>query len=368
MEPAELLGVPPDAVDDVLDHFQEWTFREQTYRVLRKSYRGIEHGTVLIGDTAIRGFPSIPRVLVLEEGLSSFFRGPIVVEEKLNGYNVRIARIGGEILAFTRGGYVCPFTTAKVRDQLRLGTVFDERPECTICGEMIGPENPYVAYDYPDVREVEFRAFDVRDRVSGAPLPVAERRRLCSTHRVPQTPSFGRYASDEPSRLSALVDNLDRRGREGIVMKSLDGRNQLKYTTSVITRNDLALGFSQPYDSGRDYLFSRVTREAFRAYEYAESRADLETRASELGASLLLPMVDTIGAIDCGDIAGERHTIRGSPDLVDETLDHLAHLNIHVRIDEDATADGERVVTFTKRAKSTTDKIGHYLSGGTVTE
>ncbi len=32
----------------------------------------------------------------------------ITVEEKMNGYNVRVAKVKDDILAITRSGYICP--------------------------------------------------------------------------------------------------------------------------------------------------------------------------------------------------------------------------------------------------------------------
>ncbi|WP_435152384.1 RNA ligase [Haladaptatus sp. DFWS20] len=368
MVSVDQLGISPDAVEDFVEHFQQWTYEGHDYRLLPKARSGIERGTVLIGETVVRGFPSIPRILVLGEGVPAFFDEPFVIEEKLNGYNVRVVRVDGTLFAFTRGGFICPFTTAKVERSIALSPFFDDNPTVMLCGEMVGPRNPYTTYDYPGISDVAFRVFDIRDRVTGRPVSVADRRRLCSEYDIPQTTLFGRYDPTETEAVSALLNNLDARGREGVVMKSLDGRNLLKYTTPATHRDNLAYAFSLPFDTGRDFMFPRLVRDAFQAVEWNEPTAAIERRAHELGEAILLPMVETIQRVNTGEFAGEEHTIRDDADVIDATLSHLDSLGMTLDITDDRTVDGERLVTFTKRATSTTDKITHYLDGGRVVE
>ncbi|WP_372910636.1 hypothetical protein [Salinigranum sp.] len=61
-------------------------------------------------------------MLVLETGVQSVFGDRDVVDEgKFDGFDVRIVDVDGP-LAFTRSGYVCPYTTVRPRallDHLR---------------------------------------------------------------------------------------------------------------------------------------------------------------------------------------------------------------------------------------------------------
>lgn len=366
MSAAERLGVSPDRAGDVLEHFEAETYRGREYRRLPDARHGIERGTVLLDGAVVRGYPEVPRTLVLDEGVSRQFDGPFVVEEKLNGYNVRVARVG-DILAFTRGGYVCPFTTDHVRDQ-GLDSVFDDHPDLVLCGEMIGPENPYTDHEYDDVDSVGFRAFDVRSRETGTPLPVDERRRLCDRYDVPQTRSFGRHDPEDADAVAAVVRRLDDDGREGVVMQSLDGRRQLKYTTATAHRESLAYAFSLPFDYGRDFVFRRVIREGFQSVEFDESEADRRERARRLGEAILLPMIETIEAVADGESVGETHTVRGDPTAVDDLLAHLRDCDLPLSVEADRREDGDRVVTFRKEMLSTEDKTRNYLNGHVVTE
>lgn len=82
----------------------------------------------------------------------------------MNGYNVRIASVDSKIVALTRGGYLCPFTTQKVQEFMDLDKFFKDNPNLVICGEMLGTANPYVSHYYPEIGELGFRIFDVREK------------------------------------------------------------------------------------------------------------------------------------------------------------------------------------------------------------
>ena len=378
---------------ELFEHFERRSAAGYTYRALPDARHGVERGTVIVegrdaegdtdarvggadGDTdadvgaVVRGYPSVPRVLALETGVTSFFEEgeTVVVEEKLDGFNVRVADVG-EPLAFTRSGYVCPYTTARVRDLLDLPAFFADHPGKMLCAELIGPETPYTTHDYEGIDSNAMRVFGVRDRESGEPLPVADRRDLCAAYDLPQTRLFGRY---EPAtaveEVREVVADLDAAGREGVVMRSADGESMLKYTTEAQHHADLAHGFSLPFDRGRDFLFSRVVREAFQAAEFEGSQDRLRERARDLGESILLPAVATIREVESGETVGERHTVRGGAEEIDALLEHLRGQSLTLEIEADRREDGERVVEFVKVAESTRDRIRYFLEGGTYDE
>ncbi|WP_336135661.1 RNA ligase [Natronomonas amylolytica] len=362
---SQQFGLGDEAFEAVTEHFETRYFRGTRYRYL-PDYRGpLDRGAVLFGpeDRPVCGYPKIPRALLLEPGVPEQFDGPLLVEEKLNGYNARVARLDGDVVAFTRSGIACPFTTYLVRSRLDLDALFDARPDLVACGEVIGPENPYTQYAYPDVESATFRAFDLRERPTGDPLHVDRRRELLDRYDVPQTRSFGTYGPTETDAIAGIVDELDADGREGIVMKSQDGRTQLKYTTSASTEADLAHAFSLPFEHGRSFVFQRLLREAFRAVEHD---VDTTERANAVGEAILEPLVETIEAVDDGQPVGQEHTVRAPPRIVTELLSHLREQGLTVDVLDDETNAGERVVTFRKRMRSTEDKTNAYLDGHPV--
>jgi len=368
----ERLGATTDESADLFEHFEQRSFGGRTYHVLTDARHGLERGTVIVEDaeTVIRGYPSIPRLLVLEPGIRSFFDdgATVAVEEKLDGFNVRIAAVG-EPLAFTRSGYVCPYTTARARKLLSLEAFFDEHPEKTLCGELIGPETPYTTTDYEGIDTHDFRVFGVRDRESGDPLSVADRRAICETYDFNQPRLFGRAPPDAAvETVRDAIDELDAAGREGVVMKSEAGDAMVKYTTEAQHHDELAYAFSLPFDHGRDFIFSRLLREAFQAAEFDEDGDRLQERAHDLGEAILFPMVDAIRDIDDGETIGHRHTVRGDADSIDALFDHLRDQSMTIELESDRREDGQRVVEFVKVAESSRDRITHYLEGGTRTE
>ncbi|MBI4345137.1 MAG: RNA ligase, partial [Euryarchaeota archaeon] len=71
--------------------------------IFRKDMGPIERGTaVFLGDgvVVIRGFPKIKRAFYLRSALRRHFQGArVAVEEKMNGYNVRLFRLQDRVFA-----------------------------------------------------------------------------------------------------------------------------------------------------------------------------------------------------------------------------------------------------------------------------
>ena len=370
----ERLEATAETPDDLFEHVEERSTAGRTHYVLTAARHGVERGTVIVEETEtiVRGYPSIPRILVLDLGIPSFFEDSetVVIEEKLDGFNVRIATVDdGEPLAFTRSGYVCPYTTGRARDRLPLEEFFATHPEKTLCAELVGPETPYSTHEYDGVGTHEFRVFDVRDRETGTPLAVDDRRRLCEEYEFAQPRLFGRAApSDAVRPTRAAIEELDAAGREGVVLKSVDGERLVKYTTETQHHEELAYAFSLPFDRGRDFVFSRIVRDAFQAAEWDADDDRLEERAHDLGESILRPMVSAIRDVDAGETIGERHTVRGDPETIEALLEHLREQSLTIALESDRREDGERVVEFVKVAESSRDRIRYYLDGGTRDE
>lgn len=363
MRQSDLLSECEDS-EDLFEHFERHRSCGREYRHLRSRRHGIESGTVLVDDAIVRGYPRVPRTLVLGEGTATQFDDSFFAEEKLDGSNIRIAHIE-EPLAFTRKGYLCPYTTRVVQNELDidLDSFFDSHPELMICGELIGPESPYTAHEYPSVDSLSFSAFDLRDRRTGEPLPVEERRDLCESFGLPQVPLLGRFGPDDDHALAELVRELDREGREGIVLKSQDCSKQLKYTTSAANQGALSYAFSLPFEYGQEFVFNRIIREAFQSVEFEESEREARQRARDLGESILLPTIDIIRSVEAGETIGEHHTVSGSPDAIEALFSHLRDLGLSLVIESDTTTDGERSVTFCKRSHTTGDTIENHLDG-----
>ena len=385
----ERLASNADAPEELFEHFETATFDGRTYHPLPSGRHGVERGTVVIpavdeesadsgggsvrasaDDAAVivRGYPSVPRVLVVDPGLPAFFEDDdrVVVEEKLDGYNVRVARVDGRAWAFTRSGYACPYATWRARERLDLEGFFDDHPDLCLCAELIGTETPYTTHDYETVDGDALRVFDLRQRETGDPLPYRVRREHCETYGFPTPRTFGVHdPADAPGVVVDAIADLDASGREGVVAKATERDAMVKYTTEREHHAELAHAFSLPFEYGRDFVFSRVAREAFQAVEFDEDDDRLRERSHSLGEAILEPMVETIRAVDAGEPVGEHKTVRGDPEVLDALLAHLRDQSITLDVRRDETTDDERVVEFLKRSAATRDQIGYYLAGGT---
>jgi len=335
--------------------------------LFKKPLGDLEAGTVIyLGDETevIRGFPKIRRTLLLSPTIQEHFRDRVAVEEKMNGYNVRITCLSsGETVALTRGGHICPFTTRKAQELLDLSEFFREHPELVICGEMVGRDNPYVSQDYPEVGPLGFRVFDLREKNTNRPLPVEERRALLDSYGLPNVRLFGIYSiEDAASKVAEIIRALGREGREGVVMKdpSMD-LPPLKYTSSQAHARELAYAFSYPFDFGRPFFFSRVIREGFQAYELDESDDETRERARRLGEAIIYPMLDRIKSISAGEAAYEDTVIDVEDrEAAEEFVRHLVRLGVSATLAD--YSDGR--ATIRRFYQSTTDRINNYLKGG----
>lgn len=335
--------------------------------LFKKPLGDLEAGTVIyLGDETevIRGFPKIRRTLLLSPTIREHFRDRVAVEEKMNGYNVRIARLSsGETVALTRGGHVCPFTTRKALEILDLDEFFREHPDLVVCGEMVGRDNPYVSHDYPEVGSLGFRVFDLREKNTNRPLPVEERRELLDSYGLPSVRLFGVYPTEDAAqKVADIIRALGREGREGVVMKDPSMElPPLKYTSSQAHARELAYAFSYPFDFGRPFFFSRVIREGFQAYELDESDDETLERARRLGEAIIYPMLERIKSISAGEAAYEDTVIDVEDrEAAEEFIRHLVRLGVSATLAD--YRDGR--ATIRRFYQSTTDRINNYLKGG----
>ena len=90
----------------------------EAYKLDRK-FGSLEEGTLIAKTTdrveIVRGFPKIKRALTLFPTIKKHFDGDVAIEEKMNGYNVRIVKFGEKLYAITRGGFICPTQTKMIR-------------------------------------------------------------------------------------------------------------------------------------------------------------------------------------------------------------------------------------------------------------
>ena len=369
------------SVKDLDKAFKKKILREDEYKgvktlLFKKEFRGIEKGTVIfLNDNldVVRGYPKTYRAITLYPTIKNHFIDKVVIEEKLNGYNIRIVKIDNEVFALTRSGYICPFTTKKVKKLLNL-EILDDYNSYMLCGEMIGLNNPYTPKYYKEVdrgyENLGFYIFDIKERETNKSLPVKERIELCESYNLPYVKPIAVVDKEEAHiHVREIIERLNKEGREGVVLKDPDMLvSPIKYTTHYTQCDDLRSAFMFFFDLGIDFIFSRIVREGFMSYEFNESEEERKQRAKDLGEAILFPMVETIGRVAKGErVSEDFELIFDSKRDFEEFLDFMRKMKMIITIKDVKkidTDEGTKIKALIgKIYNKTNDKIIAYLNG-----
>ncbi len=283
----------------------------------------------------------------------------------MNGYNVRIAIANGEIIAITRSGYICPYTTQKAKEKLNLNFFYDF-PELVLYGEMIGPDNPYISKDIYNIESVGFYIFDIREKNSGKPLKIYKKQKILEKYGFSQVRFFGEILLENvPREIEKIILELGEKEHEGVIIKDPEMvLSQLKYTSSQSNCSDLRHAFKFYNDTGRDYMLSRIVREGFQTVEWKENEEEFKKRCMRLGESILSPLRESIRGVKDGQRLYEEAKIRVR-DLktVKDFEDYLKRLGVDVIFEEPEAIEEEYLIKIKKINKSTSDKTLAILQG-----
>lgn len=364
---AERLGITVDR----LESLQETKISESRWpepQLLRfdKEISGVEAGTVIFknGDV-VWGYPSIRRPLVLEAAIKRHFSETVAVEEKMNGHNVRIASIDGEVVALTRGGFICPYST-EVAARLLPEEVFEKQPNLVLCAEMVGPENPYVSQEVYPTDSIDLYLFDVAQKNQRGTGGVYKTQELAEKYGLKATAFFGEFSlKTAHERIKEIVIKLGRQGREGVVMK--DPKNKvapLKYTSSESNCSDLEVAFRHYNDYALDFFLSRAVREGFQSVEWEDSEEERKDRARRIGESILFPLVETIKKKQQKESIVQRVQIHVKSLATARGFEnHLRRCGIRAIFDQPLAEDDGYTIGITKLIMSTNDKTEALLDG-----
>ncbi|MEM4280088.1 MAG: RNA ligase [Archaeoglobaceae archaeon] len=333
------------------------------YRI-EKKFGIYEEGTVVIkskdGLKVVRGFPKIKRILALEMGLKKHFGDrTIAVEEKMNGYNVRVVKVGDDIYAITRRGLICPYTTEKVREKIPV-EFFDENENFMLCCEAVGSASPYVA-DYYGIDGLEFFVFDIRECKTNVALRIEDKEKILKKHKIKSVEILKKCRASETEKIKEVIEDLHARKREGVVLKDLEMKLEpLKYTTSFANCSDLAYAFKFFEEYSRDFMLARIIREAFQAFEFGYS----EERALRLGKSILEAVIGSIKRVRGGEEVLEESRLVFSSEKVYEAFKmHLKLLGISFREIEVKRSEKGLEVVIARVMRATSDRIKSLLEG-----
>ncbi len=366
---SETLNVEPWRIKGALNRGSIQVLKKPfVYLVFRKELGKIERGTaVFFNDkdvVVVRGFPKIKRAFYLKPALMMFEK--VAVEEKMDGYNTRVFMLNDKVYAITRGGYICPYTTKKLREDKNIERFLRDYPEYVLCGESVGKQNPYVVHEYKEAKDFGFFAFDLRKKVENTPLPILERRDILESYGIKNVRLFGIFDKKEAyKKIFEILEELEKENREGVVIKDPEMKKEpIKYTTSKTNTSDLRYGFSFPFELGKDFFFSRVIREAFQAFELNESEEKLRERARKLGESILIPFVESIRKVYKGEILTENfEVLLNNDEEAEELIEYLRRQGIVLMFEKERKNSNIKL-KVQRFMQASYDKIKSFIEKG----
>ncbi len=343
-------------------------FKEIEYLRFVDDFKDVPRGTAIFKDFVIWGYPHIGRIFQLSSGLLEQFSAPVWVEEKVDGYNTRIFFHNGEIYALTRGGYICAFTTDRVKDFIN-PAFFEENPDLVLCAEVAGPENPYVEESPPYIKEdIRFFVFDIMKKGEQGFLPYREKLKLIEKYNLPHVELFGRFELSQIDDIKRILIKLNNEKKEGVVFKEDSDRDKrVKYITSYANINDIRITSLNILGLPADYYTNRLLRLAL-FIEEEGLKAD-ESLYTEVGKAFLEGIFKA-----CQMVRSEGKVYRTFRCRFNKKenalifLEQIKHASAHIQVNEKSLEKEGKyyVLEFEKVFLNMTGLLGHILKGGSI--
>jgi putative ATP-dependent DNA ligase len=323
--------------------------------------KGIERGTVITKKKIVWGFPHIKRIFTLERGIERNIHDSIIyVEEKVDGFNIRIAKMEKGIYAFSRGGFLEAFVTEKVRD-MKLGRFFKDNPNYVLCAEMIG-NTPYT--DPTNEFDVKMFVFDI-DRGDGSYLPPKEKYSILKKYGIEYTPKLGKFSSNDYEGLKKLVLTLNRGRKEGLVIKSSDRKDVVKYVTPFADIDDIAKTSNMLFDMPIGFFYQRILRSAIFIDEFG---FDKDKYSTKLGKAFYSGLEKAIKNVSAGREIDEEFEILIKDIKIWEDIRKNMSKGVGLEKLWERNEKGKTRIRFRKIYRRTTKKLSSYVQGKGITD
>ncbi|MEM4367234.1 MAG: RNA ligase [Candidatus Anstonellales archaeon] len=318
--------------EEPLEHFR-----------VEKPIHGYERGTVIAKDIVIEPYPHIKRIMALEKGVKRYFKKPFWVEEKVDGYNVRIVWVKNNFLALSRGGFVDWFAYDRVGQNI----LEIAKKEGMVCCEVTG-RTPHTT---SPKKEVHFSIFDIAK--GKEMMPTGERVKVVEKYGAESVPIYGQFNPNNIEGLKKLMIKLDRMGKEGIVMK---GEDRAKYVTASSSISQLAKSAKLFFDMPQNFYIQKLSR----AYLFAkEMGLDADKYLSE-GARSYFSGIKQV--LENPGAAKETFSIEVSSEEVwNRIRKNIKEVKV-VEKSREKTAKGF-AITFDKLYTKTIKKVEQFKSG-----
>lgn len=331
------------------------------YVRFRENFRKVMRGTVVTKGRVIWGYEHIQRVFTLEKGIArNMDAEEVYIEEKIDGFNLRVAEVDGRIFAFSRGGYIDAFATEKARG-MGFGKFFSDHPWWVLCSEMIG-NTPYT--EPTDKFDVKLYVFDIDDG-TGNYLPCQERYAILKKYGIESVPQLGRFKTSDVKKIRELALSLNKAKKEGMVIKAPDRKASVKYVTPNADIEDIERCSTVMFDMPLGFYVQRVFRSGVFIREFG---LDREEYAKRLGAAFYSGLLRGMEQVGDGRGAEEVFEIFIKDPKTWETIHHHMSKEVKLEIISNRDEAGGRRIRFRKVYKKTTKKLHDALTGKGATD
>ena len=317
-------------------------------------------GNVWIAERIISSYPSIKRAFNLKNSLKREFRNnEFIVEEKIDGTNIRIVNVEDEIIAITRGGYHCAYTSEFLNKNKNMKEFFQDYPNIIMCGELIGP-NPYNHASVLYTNEPDVLVFDLFRPDSSNIVNIVkplDRQELLNQYSINTVPVYGKKSLRDYNEICELLRLLNAAGKEGIVLKDLDNTQpRLKYTVYRADVMAIADFITKSFEEYSPAIRNRFYHAA--CYLKEINGLDSTTVALELGKAILERLMQSIN----DEEVTEEFKLTISEEAWNEIF-HRMKKHIRIRIERIShVVNGKILVNFKKIYPATTDQMKEFLS------
>lgn len=327
--------------------------RDGVYRFSEK-IGNIPRGTVVINKRVVYGYPKIKRIFSLIEGAKKNLEtGEIWVEEKIDGFNLRVVNEGGRIYCISRGGFLDFFATEKVSADEGVAGFFRKHPQHVLYMEMIG-NTPYTA---PTRKfDVKYYVFDIGNG-KGRFVGPEERRKLCKEFGLECVPLLGKFTKRNIGKLKRIAVSVDKTGKEGIVMKQHLPRRLVKYVVPSSDIRDLEENSHMLFDMPVGFMKQRVFRSALSVLELGFSKKNYDKRLGEAMHKHLY------SALKGGGEVGEGFEVLVQKrEIWEKVLEHMS-AEVKVEVDSEKREKGGIRIKFRKVHKRGSRRLRRAVEG-----
>ncbi|MGQ4833642.1 MAG: RNA ligase [Candidatus Asgardarchaeia archaeon] len=317
-------------------------------------------------------YPPVRRIYNIKNGLTKHFGDKeFYMEELVDGYNVRIAYVFNKVVAITKDGIVCPFSTERIYDFFDVEKFFKENPSLILVGVIAGPDNPYVRSSPTYVKDdIQFFLVDIMKKISGELLPVEERMNLAEKYGIPKVRNFGKFSTGKLNDVLEFVQMVDEEGNKGVVFKDPESKQTaLKYTTPSFEFQTISKNASYIMEIPSSNFVESVLRIAAYISEMKPDKKSINSLSTKLGKAFIEPVKGLFEAIENKKPIDETFKIRvKNPETAQRLIDLFYKRGLEVKINDIHVEEDQWIVEFSRPHPQTAAKISGLWRGSSVVD